>query len=358
MYCPNCGTQIRDGASFCSNCGATITNRQKHKLKKKWIVLISVICVLVVLCAILLPLYFTSPVLPVSSETSDGKSTFTYNFDKKTGTLTIVNRQKGFDDRTAYYKDSPYKDSQWLIALSNSDTPYHTQSLQLALTEESYMVSCLPEYILAHNKYISNGTIKIIDKTMKNLNGSEYDENTQYVFTTKNGKVTKLKEDTSTANDPSAYHEITHFEYAYDEKGRITSITNIENDITETFAYDENGNLESDRSNHNGFGPDYSTEIQNGKMSSYSPTLGIRSDLYSKATFEFSGNKLKAMVLEDSYNSYDGGGGATAIYTSQFKYDGNYITDIQTKIKYDTTYADDEHHLTDSQVTFKYKHVF
>lgn len=152
VYCPNCGAQIRDGASPCSNCGTAIEKRQKHKLKKKWIIIISAICVLVLLCAILLPLYFTSPVLPVSSETSDGKSVFTYNFDKKTGTLTIVNRQKGFDDRTGYYKDSPYKDSQWLIALSNSDTPYHTQSLQLALTEDLYMFSCLPEYILAHNK--------------------------------------------------------------------------------------------------------------------------------------------------------------------------------------------------------------
>lgn len=371
MFCPNCGTKLPDNASFCGNCGARVgempiiptpAKGKSHKLSTGWITLISLVCVLALFCAIFLPIYFTAPVLPAASATSDGKSSFSYEFDKKTGVLKINGEEKGVYDENTYYTLSPYYDNQWLIALSNVNSNYDTQSLQFCLASEEYVFDTVTEYVLANNPYISNGKIKEVDlsTTIVSKNYPEEVNHVKYDFETVNNRVVKITEHSTSTNQYSEDTE-TIYSISYDNEGKITKITY--DDAGGTFKYDREGHFVSYSylDNYSNDTPPYSSEIKNNHMTRFDCNWGALSSSYS--TYIFSGNQLKGAVIVISGG--DAAGSSSSTMSSQISYKSKHVSQLATTIKYDGSYVEDvesgrvkeDHHKTNTGLSFQYKRI-
>ena len=52
MFCPRCGNELREGAQFCNNCGASLGFKEekpkKHKLMKYWFLALVVLLIMAV----------------------------------------------------------------------------------------------------------------------------------------------------------------------------------------------------------------------------------------------------------------------------------------------------------------------
>lgn len=367
MYCPNCGTQLPDDAEFCRNCGARVGARgdrgsgeslqgtaaeKKRKLSGGWITLISLASVLVLFCAIFLPIYYSAPLLPVASATSDGNARFTYDFDKKTGILKIEEKAKRTEDENYWYNRSPYADDQWLIALSDISSNYNVQSLQLCCSY-GFSNDTLEEYVFGNNKYIANGKIKEIDNSYTDLDNSEYNRRERYVFEAKNNRLEKVTEFSDYDRDGSSYT------YFYDDKGRITNIKNEEDEIGNIYQYDENGNFKSYTLNE---GSPVSATNRGTHMYSYLDNLSGMTAV--KADYSFKGRNPSIVTVRET--SGDSGGWEDVTYTSSFKYKENHVSQISTKhnVKGETYFMDgdnvkkrDNSRKVNSLINFQYKRM-
>lgn len=338
MYCPNCGAELPDDAEFCRNCGAKVkrdsvglqntgpqmaasAEKTKKRLAPGWIVLIALVCVAVILAAVMIPIYAKAPVLPVSSSTSDGKSSFTYDFDKKTGLLTISGTLKGasYED-DSFYNKSPYVLTQWLIALCRTSNPYETQLLQLCTMDEYTIPGTLSEYVLGINDYVVNGTIKRVEYSFENLDDSTVNDSRNYEFEAADGRVNSVRVESHGINEGT-----TTYSYSYDEQGRIHRIWDDDNTIDETYVYDEKGILKDIKS-EDALGFDIKNDGQH--VTYIQHNIGLNTG--AEATYTFNGNALQKVKTEEG--SSWGGGGYHISNVSQFSYQKNRVSQINTSV--------------------------
>lgn len=394
MFCPNCGAEVPEGAEFCGKCGAkmrkgagslllgsvdrkaagegvsnapnapgdspenksdggTTSKKSKKKLAVGWIVLICLLAAVMIFLIIYLPIYYRAPLVPASSTTSDGRASYIYTLDKKTGVLTVAGQVNGDDDSdpSSYYKLSPYYDTQWLIALSEPTSPYKTQSLQLCSVDENYFIDVIEEYVLANYSLVADGTIKEVDYSLDRRNSSWSDENTTYTFDVENGRVTTIHKSDVTDNGTVT----NNYDVEYDSDGRITKIfDDASNQDGGIFEYDAQGMFENYAPIHsNGV-----SGVSNGShLISYSPDYGVSSG--STTDFNFDGDLLTDVAINES--SSWAGGGYKLSYNSTFHYSGSHVTEIDTHGKADGEDASSPNssfHLTPrSKVTFQYKRI-
>lgn len=340
MYCPNCGTELPDDAGFCRNCGAKVqrnsaemqttgskvtalaTEKIKKRLAPGWIVLIALVCVIAILCAVMIPIYAKAPVLPVSSSTSDGKSKFTYSFDKEAGELNVGGILKGFrDDDNSNYNRSPYVTTQWLIALSDVSTPYKTQSMQLCTMDEYSQPYTIAEYVLGNNDLIADGTIQKVVFTLDNQDEEQMHQDTTYEFETSDGRATQVKVRMKYWGSDET---TTTYYYSYNKKGQITRIRDTENQTEEIYQYDETGNLKG----YTGNGPSYSVEKEDNHISKITAQIGLTTA--AETSYEFKDNLLETVNTEES-SSWAGGGFHNS-NSSQFSFQKERVVGINTSV--------------------------
>lgn len=388
MFCPNCGRGLPDGAEFCPNCGTKISEirkapggsaavvssatgvtagkspEKKRKLSGGWITLISIICVLAVAAAVVLPIYFCAPLLPVASTTSDGKTSYTYEFDKKNGILTVKGEDTGSYKNDGYLKMSPYAVDQWLIALSDTDSVYNIESLQICLAGTDYMFDDINEYVLANNKYAAEGKIKEIDVTTRfaSEDGSDVVDTAKYLFISNDGKVDKI---TELFKDYDGENVSETYFISYDEKGRIVKIVD-EDGSGGIFKYKDNHFLqnedtESPDDNTSDYLPPFSAEIKDGHMAAFDANYGALSSSYT--TYKFSGSLPSTVDIIT--NSADAMGSSKMSDISKIHYKNKRVIQIDTTRKYDSSYVEDvtsgkvtkEHQKNNVQLTFQYKRI-
>lgn len=396
MFCPNCGAEVPEGAEFCGKCGAkmrkgtgslllgsvdrkaagagtsnvpstnapgdspenksdggTTSKKPKKKLAAGWIVLICLLVAVMIFLIVYLPIYNRAPLVPASSTTSDGRASYIYTLDKKTGALTVDGQVNGDDDSdpSSYYELSPYYDTQWLIALSEPTSPYKTQSLQLCSVDENYSIDVIAEYVMANNSLVQNGTVKEIHYSLDRRNSSWPDEDTTYTFDVENGLVTGIHK-TDLTDNGTVYN---NYDVEYDSAGRITKIfDDASNQDGGIFEYDAQGVFEN-------YIPIHSNGVSgvsnSSHLISYSPDYGVSSG--STTDFNFDGDLLTDVAIKESAGW--AGGGYELSYNSTFHYSGKHVTEIDTYGKADGEDASSSNstfHLTPhSKVTFQYKRI-
>ncbi len=388
MFCPNCGAEVPDGSEFCGKCGAKMRKgsgslllgsvdrkaqgsashvpesaefagsggaaaKKPKKLAVGWIVLISLLVAVMVFLIVYLPIYYRAPLVPASSTTGDGRASYIYTLDKKTGVLTVTGQVNGDDDSnpSSYYQMSPYYDTQWLIALSETSSPYKTQSLQLCTVDENYSIDVIAEYVLANYSLVADGTIKEVDYSINRRNSSWLDEDTTYTFDVENGRVTEIHKSDVTDNGTVT----NDYDVEYDSAGRITKIfDDASNQDGGIFEYDAQGLFKDYVPIHsNGF----SGENDGNHLISYSPDYGVASG--STTNFTFDGDRLTDVAIKESAGW--AGGGYELSYNSTFHYSGSHVTEIDTRGKADgedASSSSSSFHLTPrSKVTFQYKRI-
>lgn len=388
MFCPNCGKGLPDGADFCPNCGTRVSGThmmldgtaavvgadagvlasaspvRKRKLSSGWITLISIICVLAVAATVVLPIYFRAPLLPVASATSDGETSYSYEFNKKNGILTIQGKDSGSYKQDGYLKMSPYATDQWLIALSATDSTYNLESLQICLAGTDYMFVNINEYVLANNKYVAEGKIKEIDVTTRfaSEDGSEDVDTTRYLFVSNNNRVDKI---TELSKDYDGENVSETYSISYDEKERIVKIVD-EDGAGDIFRYKDdhflqNEDAESPDDNTPDYLPPFSSEIQNGHMTAFNSNYGALSSSYT--TYKFSGSLPSTVDIIT--NSADAMGSSKMSDISKIYYKNKRVTQIDTNRKYDSSYIEDvtsgkvtkEHKRNNVRLMFQYKRI-
>lgn len=227
MYCPNCGTQIPEDASFCPNCGMKINQTSAspaedkaiqsvktmvpEKKKKLWrwtIVIVAVILVAAIVGGILSA--SAHKLQLVNTKYSDG--TVTQQYNKSTKTLTV----KGGNRTSAY------------INLVDSKTFVKSDVLPILLLtpEAGYSIGFNPGLtgrfslaLFAYSPWILNGKIQNL-----NIDDDEYQNSANFYVQNK-----QLQSATITFNDDGDV-DTYQANYTYDDHGNLASYSLIDDD--------------------------------------------------------------------------------------------------------------------------------
>ena len=96
MFCPNCGSEIKDGIGFCNNCGAKIVNKSKFNFKKLLIPIFIALILLIVPYGVY-RIYDYNVNKYVSDNVyvyfTENGSCLHFTNDEKKGTLVDINNQ-------------------------------------------------------------------------------------------------------------------------------------------------------------------------------------------------------------------------------------------------------------------------